>query len=280
MYKSDTLRLRDLILTRQKAPTLRLVKIFQKNKNIVYCEFYYNGTTQLSTTFTTDTLERNVIVSKKFNEKGALEYSYDSETGIWQVYDKKSYPFYDLQNRMKLLADKLVSEMYGPKFLLNQAVWNISGSAIYNANESGSWTDKFKKKPTKFLFRYDVKLDIDTRYKGLIEFELDEKGNFIPNEFEPVYGFEDVPDTLKSGFKLTLNQAIAKVKKLGLVNTDTTRATWSLQWESFRQPKLINGRFRLWLLIKTKVIQTIVPNGRSRRVTKYVLYRKKMTGLA
>jgi hypothetical protein len=272
MYQPDTLRLDSLILIREKYPNVRVIKTFQKNKNVVFYDYYYNGTTQLESTFTYDTLERPIGITKQFTEKGVLEYAQDYDNGKWIVYDKKKYPFYDLQNKMKIKADSLVSKMYGHSFLVNNTVWSVSGSYIYNDKESGNWTDKFNKKPTKFLFRYDVKLDNEYKYDDLIEFELDDKGNFLPNEYEEVFGFENVPNNLKGSFKLKYSDALLKAKSLGLTENDTTKAVGLLRWENFKKPNIINGQFRFYITIRTKTIENLVPNGRSSRTTKYEVY--------
>lgn len=272
MYRPDTLKIDTLTFVREKYPNVRLVKTFTKNRNIVLYDYYYNGTTQLESTFTYDTLEKPIGITKKYSEKGVLEYSQDYDNGEWIVYNKKEYPFYDLQNKMKVKADSLISKMYGQSFLKNNTVWSVGGSYIYNETESGNWTDKFKKKPTKFLFRYDVKLDKDNRYDDLIEFELDANGNYIPNEYEAIFGFENVPDNLKGSFKLTFEYAIKQAKQLGLIENDTTKAVGILRWENFKKPELINGQFRFYVTISTKTIENIVPNGRSSRTTKYEVY--------
>jgi hypothetical protein len=169
-----------------------------------------------------------------------------------------------LKKEMKLLADSLVSKMYGKSFLKNNTVWNKSGSCIYTENE-------FKKEPT-FLFRYDVKLDKSHKYEELIEFELDSKGNFIPDVYEEIYGFENVPDNLKGCFRLTLKEAINKAKQLGLKEDKKTKASGVLWWENFKKPELINGQFRFYVTIKTKTIEKIIPKGRSSITTKFEVY--------
>lgn len=271
-FKPDTLQIDSFTFVREKYSNIRVIKTFTKNKNVVYYDYYYNGTTQLESTFIYDTLKRPIGIAKLFTDKGLLEYTQDYDRGEWIVYNKKDYPFYNLQNTMKSKADSLVSKMYGYDFLINNTIWRIDGSSIYNENESGSWTDKFKKKPTKFLFRYDVKLENEHRYEELIEFELDEKGNFIPNQYEKIFGFENVPDNLKGSFKLTYNEAIAKSKQLGLLENDTTKAIGILRWENFKKPNLINGQFRFYVTIKTNTIENLVPNGRSSRIIKYEVY--------
>lgn len=272
MYKPDTLRIDTLILIREKFPNVRLIKTFTKNRNVVLYEYYYNGTARLESTYCYDTLKRIIGKSKHFTEKGELKYTKDYDNGEWFVPNKYVYPFYDLQSKMKVTADSLISKMYGHSFLINNVVWNIDGSYISNQTESGYWTDRFKKTPTEFLFRYDVKLDKNNRFDELIEFALDSNGVFIPNQYEAIYGFENVADNLKGSFKLTYDQAIIKAKELGLTENDTTKAVGILRWENFDKPKLINGRFRFYVTIRTKIIESIVPNGRSRRISKYDVY--------
>lgn len=260
------------MLIRERYPNVRIVKTYTKNKNEVIYDYFYNGTIQLESTFTYDTLERPIGITKQYSKEGILEYSQDYDNGIWTVYNKKSYPFYDIQHNMKLKADSLISKMYGPEFLKNNTVWSVGGSYIYNENESGNWTDKFKEIPTKFLFRYDVKLDGLHRYDDLIEFELDEKGDFIPNPYEAVFGFENVPNNQKGGFNLTYNKALIKSEELGLLENDTTKAVGLLRWENFKKSELINGQFRFYITIKIKTIENLVPNGRSSRTAKYEVY--------
>ncbi len=235
-------------------------------------DYYYNGTTQIKKTSIYDTLEKQIGITELYNEKGVLEYSQDNNKGDWNVYNKKEYPFYDLQNKMKVIADSLVSKMYGYSFLKNNTVWSVGGSYIYNETESGNWVDKFKKKPTKFLFRYDVNIDKSNRYNDLIEFELDANGNFIPNEYEEIFGFENVPDSLKGGFKLTFEEAMNQSKQLGLTENDTTKAVGVLRWENLKKPALINGQFRFYIIIKTETVENVAQNGRSSRITKYEVY--------
>lgn len=106
-------------------------------------------------------------------------YSIDHDRGIWTAANKTDYAFYDLQSKMKIQADSLIAKMYGKYFLVNHVIWNVDGSAIYNKNESGNWTDKFQNKPDKFLFRYHVRFDRKHVNEDLIEFKLDAKGNLF-----------------------------------------------------------------------------------------------------
>lgn len=272
MYKPDTLHSDTLTFVREKYPNVRVIKTFTKNRNVVVYDYYYNETKQLQSTLTYDTLGKPTGVTKQYTKEGVLEYTQDYDKGEWIVFNKKEYPFYDLQKKIKVMADSLVSKMYGHDFLINNTIWSVSSSAIYNENESGNWTDKFEEKPTEFLFRYDVKLDRDNRYNDLIEFQLDSNGNFVPNQYVAIYGFENVPDNLKGVFKLTYEEAIKRAKQLGLTENNNTKAIGILLWENFKKPELINGQFRFYVANITKTIENNVPNGRSSRITKYEVY--------
>ena len=243
-----------------------------KNNTKTYYRKYFYDSNELQEERIFGEDGNHIGISKEYSQEGKLISKIDHDNGVWLLVDKNEYPFYDLQNEMRIIADSLVSKMYGQSFLRNNTIWSIDGSAIYNETESGNWTDKFEKKPTKFLFRYDVKLDKENKYDDLIEFELDANGNFIPNQYETVFGFEDVSENLKGGFKLTFEDAIKQAKQLGLTENDTTKAVGILRWENFKKPELINGQFRFYVTILTKTIENIIPNGRSSRTTKYDIY--------
>ncbi|MBO9561531.1 MAG: hypothetical protein J7621_02110 [Niastella sp.] len=272
MPRFDTLRLNDLMLVKEQHGVVRRITTFQKNKNIVLYEHYYSDTRKLMFTYALDTLGQQTGIENHYSEKGVWEYSINWDNGTWIAYDKKNYPFYSLQNKMKVKADSLISKMYGHSFLTKNAVWNVTGSYMSNAKEVERWTDLIKKTPTSFMFRYDVKLDKGKRYDRLIEFEIDKDGNFIPNEDEFVFGFEDVPDSLRRSFKLSYEDAIAKAKSLGLTENDSAKAVGLLYWENFRKPIIYNGRFRFYVLLRTGTIDKDVPHGHSSRTIKYDVY--------
>lgn len=241
------------------------------NSKTYFTQYYYDTKNlQELSTFGED--GNYIGISEFYSNNGNLISKIDFDNGIWIFVDKKEFPFFDLQNYMKLKADSLVSEMYGYDFLINHTVWSIGSSHIYNKNESSDWEDQLQDRPTRFLFRYHVKLDAKSLYKDLIEFELDSNGYFTPNQYESIFGFENVPDSLKGGFNLTLEDAINKAKQLGMTENDSTKAVGILRWENFKKPELINGQFRFYVTIQTKLIENIVPNGRSSRITKYEVY--------
>jgi hypothetical protein len=242
------------------------------NKDLVYYKFYRGNRATVTSTATYDKNDRRIGIAREYSNNGKLLYSIDHDKGTWTIANKNSYPFYDLLTKMKNRADSLIIEMYGRYFLENHTVWSVDGSYIYNATESGNWTDKFKKQPNKFLFRYDVKLDNKNVYDDLIEFELNAKGEFIPNEFEEVFGFEKIDKHEGNGFQLSYDKALQIAKQNGLEESDSSKGSSFLTWESFKKPTLYNGQFRFLIIIKTKSIENLNPNGRSSVTDKYDVY--------
>jgi hypothetical protein len=129
-----------------------------------------------------------------------------------------------------------------------------------------------KFKPTSFLFRYDVRLDSDHIYNDAIEFELDSTGEFIPNKYEEVYGFEKLPMSQKKGINLTYKKAILIAKKEGLSESDSVKAEGYLQWVCAKSSEIFNGHFEFYVLLKTSTRTMQGPVGQSNTVTKYDVY--------
>jgi hypothetical protein len=275
--KPDTLYLDSLTIVREKEKEFRIIKTFYKRKNLVLHEYYYNKTTKLKSIIEHDSLGRPRGIARHYTRKGLLEYTQDYDKGEWIVYDKENYPFHEILNNLKLKADSLVSKMYGYDFLHNHTVWSPGESYIVNEKERERWTGKLKSVPTKFDFCYHVRLDSLGIYKGYIYFDLDAKGNFLPSFkergfFFNSYGFENVPEANKGSFRLDYTAALLQAKSRGLIETDSTKAFGLLSWEPLRKMDIINGQFRFYITIETSEIQTVNPEGRFYRTTKYDVY--------
>ncbi len=272
IFKPDTLRLKKKMLTRERFSEVRLIQTFDDQSDVVFYEYYFNDTNIIKNTVFYNANEKEVGISKHYYDDGVLDYIEDFDKGEWIVSYEDDYPLYATQALMKKKADSLISAMYGNEFLKTHCVWNPSGSGVYNDSQSANWTEKFGFFPDKFLFRYDVKLEAKHNYDDLIEFELDDKGNFIPKQYEAVYGFEKVPENLKGKFKLTYNQALTMAKKEGLKEKDSNKIFSGLEWESNKKAALFSGVFRYYITVKVDTIENIVPNGRSSRITKFEVY--------
>lgn len=274
----DTLRLENLIIVRKKYPEYREIKTFDKNKDFVIGEQFYDKTTKLKSVTKYDSIGRPIGIANHYARNGALQYIQNYDKGEWIVYDKASHPYYDLQSTIKTKADSLISIMYGNDFLRNNCVWVIGGSYISNDKERRTrWTERLKEPPTKFSFCYKVKLDSQNNYNSYIYFDLDNNGIFISNlqgggMFFSGSGFENIPDSLKGSFKLNYDKALTEAKKIGLIETDSTKAFGQLFWEDFRKSSIYNGQFRFYILINTKTIENLNPNGRSTKTSKYDVY--------
>jgi hypothetical protein len=251
-------------------PGGKQVKEYLTAKDRVYYRFHRNNQTRATSTATQTKAGRPIGVSKEYDDQGQLLYTIDHDAGTWTVADLRAYPFDALQMRLKRRADALIATQYGTAFLRRHAVWNVDGSAIYNAKEAGNWTDKLTLPPTRFLFRYDVKLDADHVYPELIEFELDAQGKFLPNDSEVVYGFEQLPQVPVKGFGLVYHTAVVAARKRS--GTTTEPLTGFLQWENFRKATLFNGQFRFYVPIKTGSTEDLHPQGRSRVTDYYDVY--------
>ena len=275
---NDTLIIGNFRITGEIFYEYRVIKTFDKSKDFIVGEQFYNNIKQIKKISKYDTVGRPIGIAKHYTKKGELQYIQNYENGEWIVYDKQSHPYYDLQNRIKSKADSLIIKMYGDDFLHNHSLWNIDGSYILKEERQRiRWTEFLIEEPTKFSFCYKVKLDSQNNYNSFIYFDLDTNGNFIPNIlgggfFFSGSGFENVPDSLKGSFKLNYNEALIEAKKLGLIETDSTKAYGRLFWEDFRKSSIFNGQFRFYITIETKTLKNLNPNGRSYKTTKYDAY--------
>jgi hypothetical protein len=275
---NDTLNIGNLRITGQVFYEYRVIKTFDKSKDFIVGEQFYDNIKQIKEISKYDTVGHPIGIAKHYTKKGELQYIQNYENGEWIVYDKQSHPYYDLQTKIKAKADSLIIKMYGGDFLQNHSLWNIDGSYILKEGRQRiRWTEFLKDEPTKFSFCYKVKLDSQNIYNSYIYFDLDNNGNFIPNfqgggMFFSGSGFENVPDSIKGSFRLNYNDALIEAKKLGLIETDSTKAYGQLFWEDFRKSSIYNGQFRFYIPIKTKTLENSNPNGRSSKTTKYDVY--------
>ena len=99
-----------------------------------------------------------------------------------------------------------------------------------------------------------------------------QKEKFIPSVSEQIFGFEKIDKKQNQGFQLSFDNALRIAKQNGLVENDSTKAMSFLKWEGFNKPILYNGQFRFYVIIKTKTVKDLNPNGRSNVTDKYDVY--------
>lgn len=220
-----------------------------------------------------DTLKNYIGVWYRYDEQGQLLRTENFDNRIWTVIKKEYYPYKALLDNIKIKADNIVIKNYGLEFFKKHAKWDFNQSVIYFASGGGAnWTDTTTIKPFSFLIRYDIQYDKEHLYDDMIEFELDEKGNFKGNQYEEIYGFEKLRPTSPKTFTLTHSKRIQLAKQYGLVETDTTKAEAFLHWEKFKTETFYNGIFRYYVIIKTSSIKNIKPQSRSSIIDKYDVY--------
>ena len=253
-------------------PGGREVKETVKRSGLTYYKFYRNNKNVLTSTALYDHHNVLIGITKEYDNNGNLLYSINHDKGQWIIKNKSKYPFFGLQNKIKFKADSLVRLVYGKYFLLNQAIWNVGTSAIYNKTESGNWTDSFKSEPVEFLFRYNVKINKNHIYKDAIEFKLNAKGEFMPNPYEDTYGFEHLANKYPKGLTISPALAIVAAKHKRLASNKVSNPEAFLNWQCFKSNNLYNGRFLFYVIFNTKSVKFINSNGRSSITSKFDVY--------
>lgn len=256
------------IETRQY-PGGREVKEILRQKDRVYWRFYRNNGTQVTTTGMFNKAGRIIGLWTEYDDYGKMQYVIDCDRGTWRVAELKAYPFFALQRRMKARADSILAATYGRQFVQHYTVWNIQSSAIYNAQESGNWTDQLAAPPTRFLFRYDLKLDAQHVYPELIEFELDTRGQFVPDSIADAFGLERRLPWAAKRFSLRYEAALQVVTRLSGARRQSL--TGFLYWDGLRQANRY-GCFRFYVPVPTGSDKDLHLKGRSEITTHFDVY--------
>jgi YD repeat-containing protein len=244
-----------------------------RGKDLVYWRFYRHNTSQLTSTQTLTKAGRAIGLWTEYDDHGKLVYIVDRDHGTWRVASRQAYPFFALQGRVKAQADSLIAAAYGQPFLRAHAIWNVQGSAIYNAQESGNWTDSFTAPPTRFLFRYDVRLDAQHVYPEMLQFELDAQGRLLPPSLEPPLSPTRRRPQLPSRFRLRYATALQLVQRLSHVRN--VPLTGFLQWEGLprlQEASLYTGHLRFYVPVLTSSEKDLHPQGRSERIDHFTVY--------
>jgi len=218
-----------------------------KNKDSIWWNVtYIDDPTKLHTEGWKTKSGKYLGIWKEFNRKGDLMYEHDHDKGTCNV-NKSLYPHHKLLEQMRKKADDLIISIYSEAFFKNNVRFNFNCFAYDEEGYVGSWMEPLKRKPNKFIFRYQVKLATSDWYDDMIGIELDENGKYIPNEgtFNN-YGFEKV-DSEEKIFNIDKNKAIEIAKKYGLKHAAITKVHEFLTWEKFKKPELFNGQFRYYI---------------------------------
>jgi len=250
-------------------PGGREVKEVLRHKDRVYWRFYRNNGSQVTTTATYNKAGRTIGLWTEYDDHGKLRYVIDCDRGTWQVAHVSAYPFFALQRHLKVRADRLLATIYGRQFVQQHLVWNVQESAIYNDQESGNWTDQLRSPPTRFLLRYNVKLDAQHVYPELIEFHLDARGQLEPDSVADILGLERRPPWASHRFALRYETAMQLVARRSGARKQSLAGF--LEWEKLPQANS-HGHFRFYVPVPTGTTKDLHPAGRSQVIYYFDVY--------
>lgn len=234
---------------------------YKKNDSIWYNVTFIDDTTKLNTEGWYLKNGKHLGIWKEYNKDGDLIYSHDYDNNTIEV-NRDLYPYHDILENMKLIADSLIIDAYGKEFMDMHVRFNFDFSAYfrYKAKYSwsedsmwtsrylGSWTKPLESKPNEFLIRYEVRLYDDDEKNIELGILLDSLGRYIPSEDDlwNNYGFEHVKPEHKK-FVINKSKAINIAKQNGLILSDSSIIEEFLFWENFRERKYFNGQFRYYI---------------------------------
>jgi len=243
-----------------------------KNRDSVWRSVrFIKDTTRLNNEGWVTKSHRRLGIWKEYNFDGQLMYTRDYDKGLCEV-NKSLYPYHDLLEQMKSRADSLIISTYSKEFFENHVRFDYHFYAYDEEGCVGSWVEPLERKPTEFLFRYDVKLKSSEWYDDMIGFELDVNGEFIPNTgLWNNYGFEKI-DTNYKTFLIDKVKALEIAKEKGLKISDSSNISELLKWEKYLTLNFFNGEFKYYITELTNEIKDIQKEGRSRIVYKYNVY--------
>ncbi|WP_324024592.1 hypothetical protein QSV08_15370 [Maribacter sp. BPC-D8] len=240
-----------------------------KNKDSVWRSVHFiKDTTRLNTEGWTKQSGKRIGIWKEYNFNKQLLFTRDYDNAICEV-NRKLFPYHEILEKMKKKADSLIISNYGKDFYDNQVRFDFNNSAYDKDGYVGNWTEPMKRKPTEFLFRYQVRLENADWQSEMIGINLDQKGNYDPsNDRFNNNGFEKV-DSNNTAFKINKTEAISVAKKHGLQAEDVSEF---LTWENFDKAVFYNGQFRYYITELTNQIDEIKKEGRSRITYKFNVY--------
>ncbi len=243
-----------------------------KNKDSVwYSVHFIKDTTRLKTEGWRIKNGRRLGIWKESNFKGQLLFTRDYDNATC-IVNKDLFPYHELLEKMKSKADNLIISTYSKEFFEKHVRFDFNCYTYDKDGYVGSWIEPIERKPKKFLFRYQVKLNTSEWYDEMIGIELDENGEYIPNKgFWNNYGFEKVNSNNKI-FKIDKNKAIEIAKLKGLQTNDLSKVSEFLKWEKYKKPEFYNGQFKYYISEFTDEIKDIKKEGRSRIIYKYNVY--------
>jgi len=240
-----------------------------KNKDSVWRSVHFiKDRSRLKTEGWSKKSGKRIGIWKAYNFDRQLLFTRDYDLGTCEV-NRDLFPYHPILEKMKLKADSLIISNYGIDFFDNHVRFNFNCYAYDQGVYLGHWTEPIRRKPTAFLFRYQVRLKNMDWQDGMIGINLDHKGKYVPSpdRFNN-YGFEKLSSDSKF-FKIDKATAISVAKKHGLKEEPVSEF---LKWERFNNAVFFDGQFRYYIAALTEKIETIKKEGRSRITYKFNVY--------
>lgn len=258
-----------------------------KNKDLVwYNVTYIDDTTQLNTEGWKLKSGRQLGIWKEYDRQGNLLFTQNHDKHIC-VVNSKLFPYHNILERMKQIADKRIIAAYGEEFMDKHITFDFDCYAynkyktkfgccedsMWTEDYLGSWTEPMASKPNSFLFRYEVRLNPSDEEFIELGICLDSNGKYVPSEDDLTnnYGFELVK-TQKRNFTIDKAKAIELARKVGLKETDSKKIDEFLFWENFRKQKYFNGQFRYYITELIEQKQYNQSKNRQAFINRYIVY--------
>ncbi|MDG5493245.1 hypothetical protein [Psychroserpens sp. SPM9] len=240
-----------------------------KNKDSVwYSVHYIKDTTRLNTEGWKRKNGKYLGIWKEYNFDKQLLFTRDYDNAICEV-NRQLFPHHEILERMKKKADSLIISNYSQEFFDSQVRFNFNCYAYDKDGYVGSWTEPMKRKPTEFLFRYQVRLENSDWQSEMIGISLDENGNYIPSHDRfNNNGFEKLNSENRT-FEIDKTKAISIAKEHGLKGENISEF---LKWERFNKATFYDGQFKYYIAELTDQIDEIKKEGRSRITYKFNVY--------
>jgi hypothetical protein len=240
-----------------------------KNKDSVwYSVNFIKDTTRLNTEGWKRKNGKHLGIWKEYNFDKQLLFTRDYDNAICEV-NRNLFPHHEILEQIKKKADSLIISNYSQEFFDSQVRFNFNCSAYDKDGYVGSWTEPMKRKPTEFLFRYQVRLKNSDWQSEMIGISLDENGNYIPSHDRfNNNGFEKLNSENRT-FEIGKTKAISIAKEHGLKRENISEF---LKWERFNKATFYDGQFKYYIAELTDQINEIKKEGRSIITYKFNVY--------
>ncbi|QNR23840.1 hypothetical protein [Croceimicrobium hydrocarbonivorans] len=244
---------------------------YKEKDSVWYSVHFIDDTTRLNTEGWKTKDDQALGVWREYNFKGDLLYTRDYDQASC-IVNKDFYPYHDLVEQMKSKADSLIISTYSREFFNKHVRFDFNCNFYDDQGYVGTWIEPIERKPTKFVFRYSVKIGESNWYPEMIGIQLDSVGNYQPTRgYWNNSGFENVKSQNRT-FQIDKVKAMEAAKEHGLMTTDPNKVTEYLNWEKFRKTEFYNGQFRYYIAELREEIKDLKENGRSSVVYKFNVY--------